>query len=216
MIPLGGDFHARQDGMAHGVIVGISAKPVDAVTIGFKFEYNSPLNLKTKASGYYIVGLVDSSMRDGGVAHRQLPMNANIGLAYRVSGLQLAWSFSYYANRLAQWNGKERSFRDGFEAGMGLDYTFGAVPLNIGCGYMFTTAGTRPSGQSQIAEMPDGHTMGVGLTYTFDKKIKLTGAFGFIYWMPVDVNKGTPLRMFPAMFHKLGYNIALGAEFKVI
>jgi len=216
MIPAGGDFHARQDGIAHGVIFGISAKPIDAVTIGFRFEYNSPLDMKTKASGYYIVGLVDSSLRDGGVAHHQLPMNANIGLAYRVSGVQLSWSFSYYANHLAHWNGKEKSFRDGFEAGMGIDYTLAAVPLNIGCGYMFTTAGTRPSGQSQIAEMPDGHTMGVGLTYTFDKKIKLTAAFGFIYWMPVDVNKGTPLRFIPAIFHKLGYNIALGAEFKVI
>jgi long-subunit fatty acid transport protein len=99
---------------------------------------------------------------------------------------------------------------------MGLDYTFSAVPLNIGCGYVFTTAGTRPSGQSQIAEMPDGHTMGVGFTYTFDKKIKLTCAFGYIYWVPVDVNKGTPLRLLPAYFHKQGFDIALGAEFKVI
>jgi long-subunit fatty acid transport protein len=160
--------------------------------------------------------MVDSSLRDGGTAHRQLPMNANIGLSYRVRGVQLSWSFNYYANHLAQWNGKERSFRDGFEAGMGIDYTFSDVPLNIGCGYMFTTAGTRPSGQSQIAEMPDGHTMGAGLTYTFDKRVKLTFAFGFIYWMPVDVNRGTPLRLLPAYFHKTGYDIALGAECKVI
>jgi long-chain fatty acid transport protein len=216
VIPLMGKFHAQQDGTAHGVIVGISAQPVDAVTIGFKFEYNSPLNLKTKSTGDALVGMIDSSLRNGGVAHRQLPMNANLGIAYRIQGFQLSWTFSYYFNRLAQWNGKERNFVDGFEAGMGLDYTFTAVPINIGCGYVYTSGGARPSGQSQMAELNNGNTFGAGISYTFDKKIRLTVAFGYIYFLPVHINEGTQLKFVPGILRKNGFNAAIGAEFKVI
>ena len=216
VIPLVGKLHAQQDGTAHGVIVGISAQPVDSLTIGFKFEYNSPLNLKTKSYGDALVGMIDSSLRNGGVAHRQLPMNANLGIAYRIQGFQLSWTFSYYFNRLAQWNGKERNFVDGFEVGMGLDYTFTGVPLNIGCGYVYTSGGARPSGQSQMSELNNGNTFGAGISYTFDKKIRLTVAFGYIYFIPVHINEGTLLKFVPAILRKNGYNAAIGAEFKVI
>lgn len=216
LIPLGGDFHANQSGMAHGVIVGLSATPVDDLTIGFKYEYNSPLKMKTKASGYYIVGLVDSSLMNGGEAHRQIPMNLNLGIAYRVKGLQFSWSYSYYLCHIAQWKGKEKSYYDGYEVGMGLDYTFSSAPLNIGCGYVFTNGGARPTGQSQIAELPNGHTFGIGLTYTYAKIVKLTVAVGYIYFETVDINKGTMLKFLPARFNKRGYDAAIGAEFKVI
>jgi long-chain fatty acid transport protein len=216
VIPFVGNFHARQDGTAHSVIAGISALPVEAVTIGFKFEYNTPLRLKTKASGDILVGMVDSSLRNGGEAHRQLPMNLNLGIAYRIQGFQLSWTFSYYFNRLAQWKGKEKNFVDGYEAGMGLDYTFSSIPLNIGCGYVYTSGGARPSGQSQLAELPNGNTFGAGITYAFEKKIKLTVAFGYIYFLPVHINKGTPLSFIPAMMYKKGFDAAIGIEYKVI
>lgn len=216
IIPIGGKFHASQNGVAHGAIIGISAKPVDDLTIGFKYEYNSPLKLKTKSSGYYIVGLVDPSLRDGGAAHRQLPMNLNLGVSYRVSGFQLSSSFSYYLCSIAQWNGKEKSYTDGYEIGAGLDYTFESMPLNIGCGYVYTYGGARPSGQSQIAELPNGHTFGAGLSYTFVKKVKATFALGYIYFEPADINRGTMLRFLPARLYKKGYNLAIGLECKVI
>lgn len=216
VIPLGGSYHARQSGTAHGIIAGISARPVDSLTIGFKFEYNSPLKMKTKADGDFIVGLVDSSFRNGGAAHRQLPMNANIGLTYRFSGIQLAWSYSYFLNRLALWNGRERSHTDGYEVGMGIDYTFSDVPLNIGCGWAYSYGGARPSGQSQLAEMPNGHTFGAGVSYLFDRKVKITCSLGYIYFLPVSINKGTMLRFLPATLYKKGIDVALGVEWKVI
>lgn len=216
VIPIGGKFHAGQKGAAHGVIFGVSAKPVDELTIGFKYEYNSPLKMKTKSSGYYIVGLVDSSLRDGGAAHRQLPMNFNLGVAYRVKGFQLSSSFSYYLCRIAQWNGKEKSYYDGYEIGFGLDYTFNTMPFNIGFGYIYTNGGARPSGQSQIAELPNGHTFGVGLSYTFANTVKATFALGYIYFEPADINRGTMLRFLPARLYKKGYNLAIGVEYKVM
>ncbi|MCU0847788.1 MAG: hypothetical protein MUD12_07855 [Spirochaetes bacterium] len=216
MIPLGGDFHARQDGVAHGVIAGISAKPADPVTIGFKFEYNSPLVLKTKASGYMILGAMDSSLRDGGAAHRQIPMNANLGVSYRFYGFQISFSSSYYFNRIAQWNGREKSFNNGYEFAAGMDYTFGGLPLNIGFGYDFCYGGARPSGQNQVSELPNGHTFGTGVSYAFDQTLKLTLGFGYIYWRPIDINRGTVLRFLPASFHKRGFVLALGVEHKII
>ncbi len=92
----------------------------------------------------------------------------------------------------------------------------GYCDMAIGCGYVYTDGGARTSGQSQIAELPNGHTFGAGISCTFVKIVKTTLAIGYIYFEQADINRGTMLRFLPARLFKKGYTIAIGAEFKVI
>ncbi|MBN2159266.1 MAG: hypothetical protein JW807_07710 [Spirochaetes bacterium] len=214
-LPLGSDFHATQKGLAHGVIIGLSAKPIRDLTIGLRGEWNSPLRMKTASHDDLIVGLVDSSFRDGSTKHGQLPANLDFGVSYRVAGLQISCAFAYYFNQYAQMNGIEESYTGGYDIGIGLDYTFRDVPVNIGCGYTFAEEGARPSAQSQLDESINSHNIGCGISYTFNRTLTLTIAHVFTRYVPEDVNKGQMTRLFPVTYNKMSFNLAIGITWKV-
>ncbi|MBN1495780.1 MAG: hypothetical protein JXA07_03370 [Spirochaetes bacterium] len=220
-IAVGGDYHSTQKGTAHSIIFGISAKPIDALTLGFRAEYSTPLRMKTKAHDDWLVLLLDMSMKDGGVAHRQLPPMFGFGISYRVSGVQLSASSNVYLNQYAQWNGKEKNHVTGYDLSCGVDYTFAQVPINIGIGYTWNFMGSRASVRSQTNESLDHHDIGGGISYTFKNNLKLTVAYIFLYYVPLNVNKGysmvnLPVNLFPGDFNKQAHQAGIGVEYKIL
>jgi hypothetical protein len=216
-IPAGSNFHATQRGMGHGIILGISAKPMDDLTVTLRGEWMSQMRLKTNSRDWLIVGMSDSSFRDGMSKAAQSPANLNAGIAYRINGLQLAASFIYFFNQFALWNGKEEGYTGGYDLGFGLDYTFKDFPLNIGAGYLFNNSGARPSGRDQMWEELNAHNVSAGLSYSFlNNTLKLTVAELLSFYTPEDVNKGSMLRILPARVTKTSYNTAIGISYKAI
>jgi len=216
-IPLGSIFHATQRGSAHGVILGISAKPIENLTIALRGEWMSQLRLKTNSRDWFIVGLSDSSFRDGMSKAAQLPANLNAGIAYKIEGVQISGSFIYFFNQFALWNGKEKGYIGGYDVGLGLDYTLKAIPLNIGAGYLYANSGARPSGRDQMWEELNYHDVGIGLSYSFlNNTLKITVAEKLTFFEPENVNKGQMIRVLPVRVYKFGTNTSIGISYKVI
>lgn len=218
IIPLGSDFHSNQFGTAGGMIVGLSAKPVEDLTIGLHGEWNSPLRLKAKSHDDMIVGLVNSGYRNQGRTHIQMPGLLSVGAAYQISGVQISASYIYYFNQFAQLKQKEKGYTGGYDVGLGLDYTFKQVPLNIGIGYLWSFEGARPSIQDQLNEELDMHNWSIGFTWTFKHDIKLTIAEVFSLYVPENVNKGatTALKFIPVKFYKHSFDTAIGITYKAL
>jgi hypothetical protein len=218
LIPLGSDFHSNQFGTAGGVVVGLSVKPVNDLTLAVKGEWNSPLRLRSKSHDDLIVGLVNSGYRNNGRVHIQMPAILAAGASYVVEGLQISASFIYFFNQFAQLKQKEKGYTGGYDVGLGLDYTFKQVPLNIGIGYLWSFWGSRPSIQDQLNEELDMHNWSIGFSWTFNKIVTLTIAEVFSLYVPENVNKGatTGLRFLPAKFYKQSYATAIGITYKAI
>jgi long-subunit fatty acid transport protein len=220
-LPIGGDYHGHMSGFAHGIIVGISSKPIDAITVGVRVEYSTPLRMKMKAHDDWIMGMQSSSLKDGGYYHAQLPPILAAGVAYRISGWQIALGTHIYFNRAAQWKGQERSYTTGFDLSAGVDYTLTAIPLNIGVGYQYTYIGARPSARSQLNSVLDFHGISCGLTYAFTDRLKGTLSYMHIHYVPTNVNKGNsmgnlPVKAFGGDFYKEADAVAVGFEYKAI
>ncbi len=216
-IPMGSQFHATQRGSSHGVILGVSVKPVENLIIALRGEWMSQMRLKTNSRDWFIVGFSDSSFRDGMSKAAQMPANLNAGVAYKIEGLQISGSFIYYFNQFSYWNGKEKGYIGGYDAGLGLDYTFKSFPLNIGAGYLYSNSGARPSGRDQMWEELNSHSVSAGLSYSFlNNTLKITVAEWLAFFTPEDVNKGQMIKFLPARLHKMGYYTALGISYKVL
>ncbi|MBN2159265.1 MAG: hypothetical protein JW807_07705 [Spirochaetes bacterium] len=217
-IPLGSNLHAEQRGYAHGLIGSICVKPVKDLTVAIRGEWNSPLNLKTKSKDYLIAGAVDSSFMNGGRKAMQMAASLAFGLAYVWEGLQISPSFIYHFNQFAQWKQKEKNYTGGYDVGIGLDYTFKNVPLNIGVGYLYAFTGCRPSAQSQMGEDLNASHLGFGFSVNITENIKLTLGEIISFYTPTDVNAGqtSQLKFLPARFYKDSYDTGIGITAKVL
>ena len=218
ILPLGSDFHSNQFGVAGGVIGSICVKPVNELTLAVRGEWNSPLRLNAKSHDDFIVGLVNSGYRNQGKTHIQMPGLLSVGFAYRVEGLQISPAFIYYFNQFAQLKQKEKGYTGGYDVGLGLDYTFKQVPLNIGIGYVWSFEGARPSIQDQLNEELDMHNWSIGFSWTFNKIVTLTIAEVFSLYVPENVNRGatTALKFLPVKFYKHSFDTAIGITYKAI
>jgi long-subunit fatty acid transport protein len=220
-IPVGGDYHGHMSGFAHGIIVGISSKPIESLTVGIRVEYSSPLRMKMKAHDDWIMGMLSSSLKDGAYYHAQLPPVIGAGIAYRINSWQIALGTHIYFNSVAQWKGQEKSYTTGFDLSAGVDYTLKAIPLNIGIGYTYSYIGARPSARSQMNEVLDFHGFSGGFTYAFTDRVKLTLGYMYLHYVPTNVNKGNsmanlPVKAFGGVFHKEGHFAGIGVEYKAI
>ncbi|MFC1671458.1 hypothetical protein ACFL20_13785 [Spirochaetota bacterium] len=228
---------AEMSGICHGVIVGISAKPlktmgINDLTVAVKFEWYSKLTLDveadneviTDALGYNLAnmnGLVDGAEKDD-----TIPMNIGIGLAYKIMGINLSWSFNYFLEKETDW-GDDADFDNSWETGVGVDFTLPMIPLNIGVGYLYQTFGTPDAEMIDIDFNPVTHQVGVGLTYEILKSmgLKVTLAYSFAYGVPKDIAAGsTVYGMIAGMgvpvgkvnASKMTHVVALGVTAKVL
>jgi long-chain fatty acid transport protein len=217
-VPFGSDFHSNQFGVAGGIVASVSARPIKDLTVSLRGEWNSPLRLNAKSTDYLIVGLVNSGYMNQGKTHMQMPALMAVGAAYQISGFQISASYIYYFNQFAQMKQREKGYTGGYDVGIGLDYTFKQIPLNIGIGYLWAFEGARPSIQDQLNEELDQHNWSIGFTWTFKHDIKLTIAEIFSLYVPENVNRGaiTGLRLIPAKFYKQSYDTAIGITYKVL
>jgi opacity protein-like surface antigen len=215
-IPGASNFHANQQGFAYGFIGGVDVKPVKDLTIAVKGEWNSPLRQHTVSTDYIAFGMFDKSNMDGNTRYAQIPGTLGVGASYKIMGAQIAAHYTYYFNQFAQMRGREKNFTGGYDVGGGIDYTITAVPINIGAGYQWSATGARPSALSQFNDDVNYHTVGAGISYLFDGKMKLTLAFAYSHYITTDINKGTMFRFNPAKYYREGYFGAIGFTHKVL
>jgi len=199
-----------QTGMAHGVIVGMDAKPSEELNIGLKFQWCSPLKLKNDTSKD------DTGMfPDGETTRHTLPMQIGLGFNYTfkdgaAKGLSLGSSANVFLNREVNWDGdREDKYNTGVEVGAGFAYTLQMVPLTLGASYGFGTDGENSDTRSDLGEGLDWHNVGVGLSYEIIKNLKLSVAYMLTYYVPADVdNTGIDVD-----FEKIGHNAGLSISY---
>jgi len=220
------NFKNEQNGIAHSVIAGVSFRPIENLTVGLRGEYSTPLRLKNKnTKEASLLGFADSSKKYGGETHTQSAPLISAGLGYKVgaTGLLVMVSGTYFFNQFTQLKGNEKNYAGGYDLSVGLDYTLSAIPLSIGCGYLYAESGARPSARNQTDEALDSHSVGAGFSYKIAENYKLTLATIYSYYVPENVNKGqrnakipSTLAIIPARYKKVSYDVAIGLTAKVM
>ena len=217
------NFKNEQNGIAHSVIAGVSFRPIENLTVGLRGEYSTPLRLKNRnTKDASLLGFADSSKKRGGETHTQSAPLMSVGLGYKVTtNLLVMVSGTYFFNQFTHLKGNEKNYAGGYDLSVGFDYTLSAIPLSIGCGYLYAESGARPSARSQTDEALDSHSVGAGFSYKIGENYKLTLATIYSYYVPENVNKGqrnklSALAFFPARYKKVSYDVAIGLTAKVM
>jgi hypothetical protein len=211
-IPGGSDMHSRRQGFSQGVVAGVSARPVEGLILGFKGEWNAPFRLDAKTHDDLVFMLVDSGFKNNHRWEEQLPAVAAFGASYATAGVRTSLSFAYFFNQFAHMRGREKHYTGGVDAGIGLDYTFDRVPLDVGTGFLWRSSGAGPGARSQLDDALDSFSVSIGFTLTIAGTTQLTVAEVFSYFIPANVNKGAlnVLRFIPARVYRQGYTTAIG------
>jgi hypothetical protein len=195
-------------GMCHGVIAGISAKPlqklgesIGVLTIGVKMEWHSKLELEADGDntlnpdvngglagtpvglGYGLAvtgGLIDGTKTDS-----TLPIQLSFGIGYEIIGINAAWSFNYFLNEETDW-GDDGDIPNNYETGISVGYKLPMLPLDFAVGYLYSWNGKPDDARSPLNLNLDTHSISFGLSYLFIERIKLTVAYTFNYYVPVE------------------------------
>ena len=74
-----------------------------------------------------------------------------------------------------------------------------------------------PAAATSSGKSSDANNVSAGLSYSFlNNTLKLTVAELISIYMPMDVNKGTMLKLLPARLHKMSYDTTIGISYKAI
>jgi len=211
-IPGGSDMHSRRQGFSQGVVAGVSARPAAGLTLGLKGEWNAPFRLDTKTHDDLVFMLIDHGFKNNHRWEEQLPAVAAFGASYAAAGIRTSLSLAYFFNQFAHMQGREKRYAGGIDAGVGLDYTFARVPLNVGAGFLWRSSGAGPGARSQLDDALDSFSVSMGFTLTIAGTTQLTVAEVFTYFIPANVDRGAlnVLRFMPARVYRQGYTTAIG------
>lgn len=207
------EVDAELTGMSHGAVISLSSQPVKDLTLGLRYEWYSIMPMETEAKKQSATAnAMAPYLADGATSYETLPMMVAFGVAYKVVGLRIEADFNYYLNKLAKWGGDaEEDYDNGWEAGIGLDYTLPMFPMNIGLGYQYTLDGGNENTRTDLNEGLNSHAIGVGATYTPIDKLSMTLAYNFVYYVPRDVDAAANAT---TTYKKLSHSVAVGATMK--
>ena len=209
-----GLIDAEQRGMSHSFIAGIGSQPIKDLLIGIKYEWNSILKLETDADDESTLATADAPfLANNYNLYKTLPMSLSMGISYSIIGIKMEYDFTLFLNELAEWNGLESQYDNGYETGFGIDYTLPMVPLNLGLGYLYSKDGGNTSTRNQYREGLDSHAIGFGLTYSLLPTLQITVAYSFTYYVPVDVDSSPTSTV---EFNVMGHDIAIGLQYKAM
>ncbi len=132
----------KQTAVGFGGIFGLDVAPVKGLLIGLRLDTPTRLNFEVdKSEGALAAAKPDTYPAKGSKVRRDHPMMTAIGISYMLTPeLKLAWDFNYAWNKLANWEGLEDEYDNGFETSAGVEFAV-LDNFKVSGGYTYVDAG---------------------------------------------------------------------------
>ncbi|MBU0969668.1 MAG: outer membrane protein transport protein [Proteobacteria bacterium] len=184
-----GKYEQEADGF--GGVIGLNIRPNDTFNIALRYESRVKLDWETTIDSATkgTVGeaiLIANKREDGKSYRRDLPAVLAAGFQWNVTPkFSISPSYTLYLEKDADWGTQnDRVDNNSYDLAISLGYAF-TENIKGTMGYMYTDVGMTPDNFSLIEQMSpalDCHTVAVGGSYTFNKRISVTtGLMGSFY-----------------------------------
>lgn len=209
------------DAKGVGAIFGINYTPSGDTTLAARYETRTSLNYRYTINSEEPIGLSvlgEQGVEDGTRRRQDLPASLGLGISHQfLPQLRAETNLTYYFNSDADWDGDEKKFHDGFDAGVALEYAF-TPELKGSMGYMYTNIGLKSQHAKDIyANLPenpnlDAHTIGLGSAYQYSDNLAFNAGIGGAFYVDDDIT--TPVG--DVDYEKTIYFLALGFQYKFL
>ncbi|MBC2703864.1 OmpP1/FadL family transporter [Desulfobacula sp.] len=208
--PLTADVAFEEEADGFGGIIGINFAPSDALNFGLHYDTKVDLDyeadVKRDTAGILpLMGIVDGAERS-----RNLPAVLAAGVSYKINPkIRVESNLTLYLNEDADF--ENSAVDNGYEIGIGVDYAF-TDTLNATLGYLYTDSGVDKA-EDMTPELPElnAHTLGAGLRYQMNDKLKLTFGLGHVFY---DDASFVPAPGISITYEKAVTFVAFGMEYK--
>lgn len=205
---LGGDVEldAKRTGTAYSGIVGLNIAPCEGVNVGLKYEHISKLEMENETE-------VDGTglFTDGAKVNADIPGMFGLGLSYDLApGIRAEAGFSYYLNSGVDWDGGEEFVDDGYDGGLGIEYTVNDA-LSASAGYLYTKKGTTADYQSDMGYELDSNSVGFGISYALNPGLELNLGAANTFYIEGDNGSDTVKET----YNKNSFAVAVGFQYKM-
>lgn len=202
------ELDAEKKAFGGGAVFGIDLFPSKYINLAAKFETPVRLEFKTETDSTF-----SGLFPDGEKKREDLPAVAGCGVNfYPVDGLSIGTSFTLYLNK----TGKnetydEKGYRNGFDWGLGADYSVNSFLL-IGCGFQYAETGG--AGKSDYYAYPlDSRCYAAGIKLFPSDNLRLGLSASYIRYID---EKGSVGPSMEGVFHKriIAYNAGVEYIFR--
>ena len=166
---------SKQTGTAITPIVSLNVKPIEALNIGVKYEFKSPLELTNETE-------VDDTgeFPDGVKTQNDIPAIFALGADYAFAPqFRASLSFNYYFDKDVDWDGREELVDNNYiEIGVGAEYDLSEV-FALSIGFLHSQPGVSEDYQNDISHSLNSNTVGLGFGYALTSALDFD--FGILY-----------------------------------
>ena len=219
--PLLGKQKLEYEQNATGVtpIFGLDIRPVEGLTLGFRYEMETALKFKTDVNTATLAFAANKASMDGEKANGDLPHLISFAAEYKFTPkFALSTGTNLYLLNLAAHNGTQHYFNPGYELNLSGQYQL-TEKLLFGGAFMYSNQGTKKSYfedsnyllDASVNPPLDSVTFGAGAKYTVFKNFDVLLSSGYIYYIPVSVTTDKKLEV---TYRKQVVEICLGASYK--
>lgn len=213
---LTGNVNYEWDAQGVGAILGINITPSRDTTLAARYETETSLRYSYTVNRDNLGVLAQRGITTGVTKREDHPATLGLGVSHRLNQkLRMETNLTYYFNKDADWDGAEKFFNNGFDAGLALEYAI--TPELLGSiGYIYTKNGIKSKYANDITinlpENPnlDSHSIGFGGAYAINPQLDLNFGAGAVFYVDDDIS----LPFGDATYEKTIYFGAFGVQYK--
>ncbi len=191
---LTGNVDYEWDAQGVGAIFGFNFTPSRDTTIAARYESKTSLRYSYTVNKDNLGVLAQRGITNGATKNEDHPATLGLGVSQRLHPkLRMETNLTYYFNKDADWEGAEKYFNNGFDAGLAVEYAI--TPELLGSiGYMYTKNGIKSKHANNITinlpENPnlDSHSVGLGGAYAVTPNLDLNLGAGAVFYIDDDIS----------------------------
>jgi len=213
-------------------ILGFDIKPVNNLTLGFKYEMETELefeytqnsnDLTTSTSDgtiNYVVGQTQSSLDySDKKENRNLPQLIAFAAEYLATPeLAISAGARFWLMSQTDMDGEEDNYGTTYELSLGAAYQV-STPLKIGATVMYTEQGAKDSlledsdylFTTSANPVLDSITMGFGAVYSVNESLDITGALAWTHYIPQTIETSS----MEYTYSKEVYTVCIGVSYSM-
>lgn len=209
----------KMDAQGVGAIFGINFRPSRDTTIAARYETLTSLRYSYTVKEDNLNILALQGITTGTTVREDHPATLGLGVSHQFSPkLRAETNLTYYFNNDADWEGAQRYFKNGFDAGVAVEYAI--TPELLGSiGYLYTSIGMKSKYANEFtANLPenpnlDAHSIGLGGAYKVNPNLDLNFGLGGVFYVDDDISV-QPIG--DVDYEKTIYFVAFGIQYKFL
>lgn len=212
-----GNVNYEWDAQGFGGIFGINYTPSKNTTFAARYETRTRLDYEYDIKEDNLGILANRGVTDGMKRREDHPATLGLGVSHRFCPeIRMETNLTWYFNKDADWAGAERNFRDGYDLGLALEYTFTEELLGS-IGYLYTENGIKDGITNDIGinlpENPnlDSHSVVFGGAFKMTPDLDFNAGMGGVFYVDDDI---TLPGIGDVTYEKNIYFLAFGVQYK--